>query len=274
MPPSKSTAAATSSYPVPSQLFGKATLGRLVSGALRRLDAWTGRKDVVVLTDCATWDDQAALAYLALSPRWNLRGVVSTLSRPQAVEAEGNTDALAPIVLESDPVHACLQALPLKHQPQVVSGAAAKLEEMQDELSPAAELIIDLARSHPSRNRLMVLVLGAATDVALALSKYPGLQDRIELVAAAFERWPEGTDHDKVRLDVPAWQVILDSNVPVTFASSVVAQKRLTTTPGKSLERLRAKPLDVSGRQVLDWLLQSPPDLDENGNPPALRSLL
>ena len=54
--------------------------------------------------------------------------------------------------------------------------------------------IIEKSRKHWHRNRMVVVLLGAATDVALALSRDDRVEDSIEIVAAAFDKWPEGGD--------------------------------------------------------------------------------
>ena len=108
--------------------------------------------------------------------------------------------------------------------------------------------------------RLLVLGFGPVTDLASAILADPGTADPIELVALAFDRYPEGGDGWNVRNDAAAWQVVLDAEVPVTAASGYVALDHLDLTrsqaqkmmkgagpPGAYLACLHAAWLDAFG---------------------------
>jgi inosine-uridine nucleoside N-ribohydrolase len=255
----------------PSQLFGGKTFGKLV-GAMRRLDAWAMRREVLVCTDAATFDDRAALALLALSPRWRLIGVVHTAVPKTTVEP--SKEPLAPILLDDDRVAQCLESLPLKKQPRVVPGGRALSAGDASPDTEAADFIIASATAHAHRNRLLVVVLGAATDVAIALGKDAELEDKIEVVAAAFDNWPDGGDHRKVSHDVVAWQVILDSSVPVTIASGDVAAASLSMSPRDALARLRGKPRKAVGQKLFSWLDSEHAIIEKSEEPQTLTGLL
>ena len=79
--------------------------------------------------------------------------------------------------------------------------------------------ILRLAANHSRQDRLIVLGMGPATDIASALLIEPRLADRIEVVALAFDRYPEGGDGWNVRNDIRAWQILLASRTPITVAS-------------------------------------------------------
>ena len=73
----------------------------------------------------------------------------------------------------------------------------------------------------------MLLTIGAATDVASAILEDPSIVDRIGIVAMGFRNLTEGGKEYNVENDPKAWQVILDSDVPVTIGSGDVCQKDL-----------------------------------------------
>jgi inosine-uridine nucleoside N-ribohydrolase len=267
--------------PVQSELFGKPTFGRRIVGALKRFDAWAKGRDLIVCTDGRTFDDRAALAYLALSAHWRLVGVVSTAvpaSAAKASESDPTSDATPAlgdlIRLDADPVVAALESLPLRKQPPVVQGSAASVFAA-DVATDAADFIIEKSRKHWHRNRMVVVLLGAATDVALALSRDDRVEDSIEIVAGAFDKWPEGGDTDSVSYDVAAWQVILDSSVPLTIASTAAARQCLRISPARALQRLRGKSRDEDARKAFEWLDNArEEDVSPGGRPAPLRGLL
>jgi inosine-uridine nucleoside N-ribohydrolase len=258
--------------PVHSELFGKPTFGRRIVGALKRFDAWAKGRDLIVCTDGRTFDDRAALAYLALSAHWRLVGVVST-----AVPASADAEPAAlgeSIKLNVDPVVAALESLPLRKQPPVLQGSSGAVFSA-DADTDAADFIIEKSRKHWHRNRMVVVLLGAATDVALALSRDERVEDSIEIVAGAFDKWPEGGDTDSVAYDVAAWQVILDSSVPLTIASTAAARQHLRVSPARALQRLRGKSRDEDSRKAFEWLDNArDEDLSPGGRPAPLRGLL
>jgi inosine-uridine nucleoside N-ribohydrolase len=172
---------------------------------------------VILTTDCGVEvDDQWALAHLSLSPRIELRGVVTT-------HAPGfpapSTEAAA---------RAILAGLPLAHKVAVLPGSSQPLTDHKTPRPNAGvELLLSESKRPELRRRLVVLVIGAATDVASALLIDPGFADRVEVVAMGFDRWPEGGDPWNVKNDVHAWQVLLESRVPIVVGDVEICKKRL-----------------------------------------------
>ncbi len=186
------------------------------------------RIPVILTTDIgADMDDQWTLAQLALSPEIELRGVVTThaptLKRPAAETA-------ARIARE------VLNQMPLRRRPPVLAGSSVPLTNRSKPLANAGvNFILQQSRSFSSIHRLPVLITGAATDVASALLSDPTLAGRIEVIAMGFEKWPAGGDSWNVKNDVKAWQVILESDVPVTVGDATVTARDLAISRQQAL---------------------------------------
>ncbi|MBX6314823.1 MAG: nucleoside hydrolase, partial [Isosphaeraceae bacterium] len=123
---------------------------------------------------------------------------------------------------------AVLDRLPLKARPRIEAGSSRPLESRsRPRPNPGVDLLIEQARGHAPDDRLVVLVLGAATDVASALLVDPTWADRVEIVAIGFDRWPEGGDPWNVKNDVAAWQVLLGSRAPIVVGDIAVTRRHL-----------------------------------------------
>ena len=103
----------------------------------------------------------------------------------------------------------------------IVAGGERPLREAEPRRASAgSDLLLRLSRGFDRSRRLVVLVIGAATDLATALALDPKLVDRIEVVAMAFLDWPGGGDVFNVKNDPVAWRALLASDVPLTVGSS------------------------------------------------------
>jgi purine nucleosidase len=180
----------------------------------------TGQTPVVISTDCGCeMDDQWAIAFLTLSGSFDVRAIITAHAPGLSSSA---TEKVARAVLDR---------LPAARKPPVVAGSS---EPLTDRKTPRRNAGVDrlLAESKgfsPDR-RLKVVMIGPATDVASALLIDPTLVDRIDVYAMAFDGWPKGGDPFNVRNDVAAWQVVIDSPVPLTVADGEVTRKHLTLT--------------------------------------------
>lgn len=158
-------------------------------------------------------DDGLAMIALFNSRTVAIRGVSSTF---------GNTDTDSSYRIATDLVN--------RFGPDdlLVYHGANKPIKHRDHLpsSDGAEALAAALR----KERLRVLSLGAATNIAIVINKYPELVNQIEeLVAMAGSRTsPEelflvGPQQIKpfialnFEADVEAWRIILESNVPITF---------------------------------------------------------
>jgi inosine-uridine nucleoside N-ribohydrolase len=217
------------------------------------------RRAVVLLTDCGTdMDDQWALAHLAISPEIDLRGVVTThaffLPKPEAeFTAKSAREVLA--------------QMPVRTPPPVFPGSSVALTDRTKPIPNAGvEFLLQQSRTFSPRNRLTVLVIGAATDIASALLTDPTLGDRIEIVSMAFYSWPEGGDEWNVKNDPKAWQVLLESRAPITVGDQAVCRRDLAMTPQRADALLG--PYGAPGRYLAGLLsgwFKTHPDLVQQG---------
>src|SRR5215472_11365189 len=166
---------------------------------------------VIISTDVGNEiDDQWAIAYMLTTPEFDVQGIVSaqapTLSPPSA-----HTTYLVLL----DEVE---NRLKMVTRPPLFEGSSQPLEdERTPPLNAGVDFIVHSSKGFSKDNRLTVFTIGAATDVASALLKDPTIVDRIQVVAMGFSSWAKGGDEFNVLNDIKAWQVILESNVPVVI---------------------------------------------------------
>lgn len=187
---------------------------------------------VVITTDCgADMDDQWAIAHAALSPGLRTLAVIGGFAPEPHHLGGGETARCA---------RQALEAVGRLAEVPVHEGADHGLPDRATPVrSLGAERLVRLSERFSPEHRLVVLAFGPATDIASALLIDPTVAGRIEVVALAFDRYPEGDDGWNVRNDVAAWQVLLDAEVPVTIASGYVALEHLNLTRGESEAMMR-----------------------------------
>lgn len=219
----------------------------------------TRPRPILLTTDTgADIDDQWVLAHLVLSPEFDLRGVVTTHTGSFPFVPAPAAQSTARVANE------VLDHVPLFKRPQVIAGSSEPLRaKVEPQRGPGVDFILRQSQGFDRTRPLTVLVIGAATDVASALLVDPSLAERIEIVAMAFDKWPEGDDPFNVKNDVRAWQVLLESPAPVVVTDAAVALKHLSMTrerarrlfedrgePGRYLAGLLVDLLDKLGDQV------------------------
>ncbi len=176
---------------------------------------------VILSTDVGNEiDDQWAIAYMLVSPNFDVRAIISahapSLPDPSA---HGTYKILV------DEVE---RRLGMLNHPPLFEGSSLPLSDRQTpQANAGVDFIIETSRQFSSENRLVVLTIGAATDVASAILKDPTLVDRISIVAMGFKSLSEGGNEYNIQNDPRAWQVILDSAVPVTIGSGDVCRQDL-----------------------------------------------
>jgi inosine-uridine nucleoside N-ribohydrolase len=189
-------------------------------------------------------DDQWPLLHLLGDPRFDLR-VIATAQAP--------ADAVPPPPAEVSAKlarHILRDRLQRADPPAVVAGSNQPLADGRTPRPSAAlDALLEASRSFGPGDRLTVLVIGAATDVASALLKDPTLAERISIVAMGF-RSAESGDEFNIKNDPHAWRIILASRVPVAAGDLSVTSRRL------SLTKEEAKALLDGAGPLGAWLLR------------------
>ncbi len=221
----------------------------VISACVVMAEASPARTPVILTSDCGTEiDDQWAVAHLALSPRVELRGVVTTHAPGLTSDASARAVQL---ILEQS----ARGSIP------VFAGSSIPLADRTKPFRNAGvDFILEQSKHFNAKNRLRLFVIGAATDAASALLVDPTLADRVAIIAMGFESWPKGGPEWNVKNDGRAWQVLLASNVPIVVADAAIAKKSLLMTPDDVVKRLahRAEPGPTLVAQFNDWMTKHP----------------
>ncbi len=118
----------------------------------------------------------------------------------------------------------------INHPPLLEGSNLPLADDKTARLNAGVDFILRASKRFSKTNRLTLLTIGAATDVASAILQDPTIADRIRIVAMAFKDWPEGGPEFNVANDVKAWQVILNSNVPIVVGCGDVCRANLALT--------------------------------------------
>jgi inosine-uridine nucleoside N-ribohydrolase len=179
---------------------------------------------VILTTDVGVEvDDQWAIAYLLLASdagQVDVRGIVTT-----------HAPSLRPPAAESSAAQAreVMTLVSPRRKPPVIPGSSVPLKEKRPgDAGAGASFIVEASGGFSPQHRLVILSIGAATDIAAAIRLDPQITNRIEVVAMGFERWPEGGDPWNVKNDPLAYQIILESSVPLTLGAADVCERHLT----------------------------------------------
>lgn len=206
--------------------------------------AASAKVPVILSTDVGNEiDDQWAITYMLVNPSFDVKAIVSA-------HAPSFPDPSAHATYETlvDVVEHRLRMA--KHPPLFEGASLALVDTKTPRPNRGVNFIIKTSKRYRKNNRLVVLTIGAATDVASAILKDPSIVDRITVVAMGFRSLKEGGKEYNIQNDPQAWQVILDSNVPVTIGSGDVCQKYL------SLTFTQAKDLISGHGPIGAWLWQ------------------
>jgi inosine-uridine nucleoside N-ribohydrolase len=176
---------------------------------------------VILSTDVGNEiDDQWAIAYMLVNPAFDVRGIVSAHAPSLPAPSAHATYE----VLKDEVEH----RLGMTVHPPLFEGSS---EPLSDKKTPrpnaGVDFIVEASKGFTSDHRLVVLTIGAATDVASAILEDPGITRRISVVAMGFRNLTEAGKEYNVQNDPKAWQVILDSDAPVTIGSGDVCQHDL-----------------------------------------------
>jgi inosine-uridine nucleoside N-ribohydrolase len=179
---------------------------------------------VILSTDVGNEiDDQWAVAYLLVNPEFDALGIISSHAPTVSPPAAHTTYLILLDEVES--------RLKMHTHPPLFEGSSLPLENVNTPWPNAGvDFIIQSSKKFSKDNRLNVLTIGAATDVASAILIDPSVIDRIRVVAMGFNSWPDGGDEFNVLNDLTAWRVILAANVPVVVGSGDICRKHLSLT--------------------------------------------
>jgi inosine-uridine nucleoside N-ribohydrolase len=183
----------------------------------------TTRIPVILSTDVGNEiDDQWAVTYLLLQPRVRVLGVMSAHAPSITAPAGKTSHRILIDVVEN-------RLAMRNHPPLIEGGSEPLLDSRTAKTSPAVDFLIKESRPFSKDNRLTVLVIGAATDVASAILKDPTIVDRIRVVQMGFSDEAGGEEFN-IANDVYAVQAILDSNVPLVIGPGKVCRENLALT--------------------------------------------
>ncbi|MGH9396055.1 MAG: nucleoside hydrolase [Terriglobia bacterium] len=179
---------------------------------------------VILSTDVGNEiDDQWVIVYMMVNPQFDVLGVVSAHAPTLPPPSAHTTYLVLRNVVENH--------LGMAVHPPLFEGASFPLKDAHTlRLNAGVEFIIKTSKRFSSSDRLTVLTIGAATDVASAIIEDPTIVDRIRIVAMGFKGWPNGGEEFNLANDVTAWQVILQSNVPVVIGCGDVCRANLSLT--------------------------------------------
>jgi inosine-uridine nucleoside N-ribohydrolase len=185
---------------------------------------------VIVSTDVGCeMDDQWAITHMMLSPAFDVRAIVTSHTPYFEKPAAESSAKVARTLID--------QIKPPK-RPVVVPGASEPLvDRMTPRKNAGVETILKESSNFHRDKRLTIVHIGPATDIASALLIDPTIADRITVVAMAFEGWPAGGDPFNVKNDDAAWQILLDSKVPLTVVDCAVSLKHLLMSLAQAKQR-------------------------------------
>lgn len=180
-----------------------------------------GKVAVVLSTDVGNEiDDQWAITYMLANPAFDVQGVISAHA-----PSLPDPSAHATYLVLKDVVE---RRLGLVSHPPLFEGSNLPLANVKTPRpNSGVDFLVDASKRFTQQKRLVVLTIGAATDVASAILQDPSIVNRIKVVAMGFKNLTDGGKEYNVENDAFAWQVILDSNVPVTIGCADVCQRYL-----------------------------------------------
>lgn len=211
----------------------------------------------ILITDCGVdIDDQWVLAHLLLSPEVDLQAAITTHASYMKFSSASSARCVASVI-----EHVRLGSI--SPGPLVVSGSDVPLHDAKTpQENPGLDLLLRLSRNFSAARRLVVFVTGAATDVASAILEDPTITKRVVVVAMGFQDWPNGGEEFNIRNDPLAWEVILDSDVPLVIGSAAVTKRGLSLTRAEAATLMRSHgPVGEYLDSLFDQWLDQHPDL-------------
>jgi len=179
------------------------------------------RVPVVLSTDVGNEiDDQWAIVYLLLQPKFEVLGLMSAHAPTISAPAGRTSYRILVDVVEN--------RMGMRKHPPLIEGGSEPLEtSLTGKRSPAVDFLIRTSRKFSKERRLTVLMIGAATDVASAILLDPSIVDRIRVVQMGFTN-EQGGDEFNIANDARGVQAILNSNVPLVIGPADVCRASLS----------------------------------------------
>jgi purine nucleosidase len=196
---------------------------------------------VILSTDVGNEvDDQWTIAWLLLSPRLEVLGVMSAHA-PSITAPAGHTSyRILRDVVEN--------RLAMRVHPPLIEGGSLPMEDAKrPRPSMGVSFLIEKSKPFTKENRLTVLMIGAGTDVASAILTDPTIVDRIRVIQMGFHNRQGGNEFN-IANDPRAVQAILDSGVPLVIGPGDVCRASL------SLSLDQAKEMIASRGPIGAWL--------------------
>jgi hypothetical protein len=146
------------------------------------------RIPVVLSTDVGNEvDDQWTIAWLLLSPRLEVLGVMSAHAPSLTAPAGHTSYRILRDVVEN--------RLAMRTHPPLIEGGSLPMEDAKTpRASPAVDFLIEKSKPFTKENRLTVLMIGAGTDVASAILTDPGIVDRIRVIQMGYHNQRGGNE--------------------------------------------------------------------------------
>jgi inosine-uridine nucleoside N-ribohydrolase len=212
-------------------LMSLSLLSMISTGAMYAAPSADVRMPVVLSTDVGNEiDDQWAITYLLLQPRFDVLGVMSAQA-PTITAPAGHTSYRILVDVVED-------RLGMTAHPPLIEGGSLPLENAKTPRpSPAVNFLIETSRRFSRNNRLTVVMIGAATDVASAILTDPTIVERVRVIQMGFTDEQDGNEFN-VANDVHAVQAILESKVPLVIGPSKVCHASLSLTLDQAREML------------------------------------
>jgi purine nucleosidase len=201
------------------------------SGVIYGAQKAGARIPVVLSTDVGNEiDDQWAITYLLLQPRFDVLGVMSAHAPTITAPAGHTSYRILVDVVEN--------RLGMRRHPPLIEGGSLPMENAKTpRSSPAVNFLIKTSRRFSKDNRLTVLMIGAGTDVASAILTDPTIVERVRIIQMGFND-EQGGNEFNIANDVHAVQAILDSSVPLVIGPGKVCRASLSLTFDQAREML------------------------------------